>query len=104
MRQAPADTRTATVLSAVTASLATVLLGYSGFVAYDSAHSDRPLAGLGYLVALVLGVPAMLGLALAVPAFGLRRRRAGTARTLGWCGLVSAGLPALLLVWMLSPV
>ena len=104
MHQATADTRTATVLSAVTALIAAALLGYSALITYDSARSDDALAGLGYLVALVLGTPALLGLALAVPAFGLRRRRAGTARTLGWCGLVSAALPALLLLWMMSPV
>ena len=104
MHQATADARTTTVLSGVTVLLGTALLAYSAVITYDSAHSDDALAGLGYLVAIVLSAPAVLGLALAVPAFWLRRHRAGTARTLGWVALVSAALPALLLLWMWSPV
>lgn len=95
--------RTATILSALTTLLAAAFLTLAGMMAYDSAQSDGDLAGLGYIVAAVVAAPAAVGLALAVPAFLLRRRPTSTARVLGWAGLGTAALPVALMLAMRAP-
>jgi len=67
---------------------------------YVATADDSGLAGLGYLMAVVIGAPSALGIVLALPALALWRRMPRTARALGITGLVIVGVPA---VFFLSP-
>jgi hypothetical protein len=96
---APTHGRAAATLSIVTAVVALVLIALAGAIALDTSRTEGSLAGLGYIVAIVVAAPAVVALLLSVPAFVLRRRTAALAVTLGWFGLAAALLPVLLFVW-----
>jgi hypothetical protein len=87
-------------LSILTAVAALALLAIAGWVALDTSGTEGSLAGVGYIVAIVIAVPALVALLLSVPAFVLRRRAATLAVVLGWVGLAAALFPILLFVWL----
>ena len=95
----PVHARRATALSVATALVALALLALAGGIALDTSRTEGSLAGLGYVVAIVVAAPAVVALLLSVPAFVLRRRAAALAVTLGWFGLAAALLPVLLFAW-----
>jgi len=97
-----ARTLFATVTFAVTALVATALLGLASYWTYDSAQSETEFAGLGYLLAAIVAGRAVLGLALATTGFCLRRTKAIWARVLTATGLVATLLPALFLLGFLT--
>lgn len=101
-----APTRRAAVVTAVIGvGLGLLELGFAGWawLATDEAArtSDDPLVGLGYLIALVVAVPGALGVLLAGLGWFLARRSAGLA--LAIAGVVVAGAPLVLWLWLLSP-
>ena len=85
----------AALVTAAAAAVAAVLLAVAGWVAYDTAtyapapHEDTSLAGLGYVVAVVMAAPAVLAALLAGLGIVLvRRGRHGWALGLGITSLV----------------
>lgn len=88
----------------VLATLALVLAVPGGITAvwmwvetdrYIATAEDSGLAGLGYLIALVIGVPSGLGLVLSIPALALWRRMPRTALGCAIAALVPVALTAL---------
>ena len=92
----------APTLAVVAVLLAVPVLVYAGYLAYDTTTyvpgpgEDTSLYGLGYLFAVVLALPAGLGLLLATASFLVRGRRPSLASGLGTAGVIAAGLPVLL--------
>ena len=95
----PVRARGAATLSVVTALAALVLLALAGSITLETSRTEGSLAGLGYILAIILAAPAVVALLLSVPAFVLRRRAGALAVTLGWFGLAAALLPVLLFAW-----
>lgn len=98
----PIHPRGAAPLSVATALIALALLALAGWITLETSHAEGSLAGLGYVVAILVAAPAVVALLLSVPAFVLRRRAAALAVTLGWFGLAAALLPVLLFAWFAS--
>ncbi|NYJ02093.1 hypothetical protein HNR19_002791 [Nocardioides thalensis] len=72
---------------------------------YIATAGDSGLAGLGYLLPLVVGIPSGLGLAFALPALALWRRMPRTALGCGIAALMPiALLAALYLVEVIGSV
>ncbi|KRB79589.1 hypothetical protein ASE01_22935 [Nocardioides sp. Root190] len=63
--------------------------------------SDDPLVGIGYVFAIALAAPGMLGVVLAALGWLLARRTAGLG--LAIAALVVAAGPAMLYLWLVVP-
>lgn len=63
---------------------------------YVATADDSGLAGLGYVVALVIGIPSGVGLTFAAPALVLWRRMPRTALGCGIAAVVPLALTVLL--------
>ena len=101
-----APTSRAAVATAVVALVLAVLeLGFGAWawIATDEAArtSDDPLTAIGYLVALAIGVPGVVGLLLAALGWVLADRVAGLVLAILGAGAVA--VPALLWLIVASP-
>ncbi len=98
---------TVTWLAAVALLLGVGLLAVAGYAWWSSytyvppKGGDASLAGLGYVIAGVLAVPAVLGLLLTGIGFALRSRRPTAALVAATLGLTLVLFPVMLasMVW-----
>ncbi|WP_141012694.1 PrgI family protein [Nocardioides sambongensis] len=100
----PAPRRTATVVCAVIAlvvAVAQVVAAAALWIATDNDTTDDPLVGLGYVLAMIVGAPGVLGLLCGVPALLLARRPGGL--TLAVLALVAVGLPVAFFLFLAVP-
>ncbi|TYL52003.1 hypothetical protein FXB39_06245 [Nocardioides sp. BGMRC 2183] len=95
---------TATVVLAVIALIVAIpqaVCGVLMWVATENETTEDPLVGVGYLVALFLGIPGLIGVLLAVPALLLSRRQTGVV--LAVLALVAVAMPVIAVVAAMLP-
>lgn len=99
----PSTRKAAVVTSAVALVLGLLELGLGAFCwwATDTDPSDDPLTALGYLVALMIGVPGGIGLVLAGLGWLLADRVAGLV--LAILAACAVAVPGLLWLGVASP-
>lgn len=100
----PAPTHRAAVVTSAIAVVVSVLeVAAGGLFWYLTATdpSDDPLVGLGYLLAILVGAPGVVGVVLGALGWLLARHVAGLV--LGILGVVAAAGPLLVVLLFASP-
>ncbi len=95
--------RAAVATSAVALVVAALEIAAGAFFWYvtETDTSDDPLVGIGYLFAIVVGVPGLLGGLLGALGWAFARRAAGLA--LAILAVVCVAGPVLLYLWFALP-